>query len=95
MRNSSCIIIFIDASTLTEFITVELVHQCIEGLKNGKAASVDGLTAEHIYFAHPISSVHLALLFVILYKRSMVPEDFGRCVVVPLLKNVDGNKFTT
>jgi len=25
----------------------------------------------------------------------MVPEDFGRGVVIPLLKNVDGNKFTT
>jgi len=30
-----------------------------------------------------------------LYKQSMVPDDFGRCVVIPLLKNVDGNKFTT
>jgi len=51
--------------------------------------------AEHICFAHPILSVHLTLLFAILYKHSMVPDDFGRGVVIPLLKNVDGNKFTT
>jgi len=25
----------------------------------------------------------------------MVPDDFGRGVVIPLLKNIDGNKFTT
>jgi len=32
-----------------------------------------------------------------LYKHSrlMVPDDFGRGVIIPLLKNVDGNKFTT
>jgi len=78
-----------------EFITVYLVQQCIDGLKKGKAAGVDGLMAEHICFAHPILSVHFTLLFVMLYKHSMVPDDFGRGVVIPLLKNVDGNKFTT
>jgi len=35
------------------------------------------------------------LLFLMLYKHSLVPDDFGRGVVIPLLKNVDGNKFTT
>jgi len=25
----------------------------------------------------------------------MVPDDFRRGVIIPLLKNVDGNKFTT
>jgi len=25
----------------------------------------------------------------------MVPGDFGRGVIIPLLKKVDGNKFTT
>jgi len=75
---------------------VDLVQQCIEGLKKGKAAGkiIDGLMAEHICFAHHILSVHLSLLFAMLYKHSMVPDDFGRGVVIPLLKNVDGNKFT-
>jgi len=72
---------------------VDLVQQCIEGLKKGKAAGVDGLMAENICFAHPILSAHLT--FAMLYKHSMVPDDFGRGVVILLLKNVDGNKFTT
>ena len=37
----------------------------------------------------------LTLLFAVLYKHSMVPDDVGRGVVIPLLKNVDGSKFTT
>ena len=70
------------------------MHKCIEGLKKGKAVGLDGLMAEHmhIYFAHPIVWVHLALLFSLLH--SMVPDDFGRGVIIPLLKNVDGNKFS-
>ena len=50
-------------STSAGFVTVHLVQKCIEGLKKGKAAGLDGLMAEHIYFAHPIVWVHLALLF--------------------------------
>jgi len=37
-----------------------LIQECIEGLKKGKAAGLDGLMAEHIRFAHPILSVHLS-----------------------------------
>jgi len=37
----------------------------------------------------------LTLLFAVLYKHSVVPDDVGRGVVIPLLKNVDGSKFTT
>jgi len=39
--------------------------QSIESLKNGEAAGVAGLTAEHATFAYPIltSSTHLAILF--------------------------------
>jgi len=85
------------ASSSTAFITVDLVQQCIEGLKKCKPADVDGLMAEHICFAHSSLSVHLTLLFAMLYKHSMVglPDDFVRGVAIPLLKNVDGNKFTT
>jgi len=59
-------------SSSTDFITVDMVQQCIEGLKKGKAAGVGGLIVEHICFAHPILSVHLTLLFAMLYKHSMV-----------------------
>jgi len=71
-----------------------LIQKCI-GLKKRKAAGLDGLMAEHVRFAYPILSVHLSRLFTMLYKHSMVPDEFGRGIVIPLLKNVDGNKFTT
>jgi len=30
-----------------------------------------------------------------MYKHSIVPDDFGKGIVIPLIKNVDGNRFTT
>ena len=62
--------------------------------KKGKAAGLDGLTAEHIFFSHSLLYVHLSCLFTVLYKFGMVHDDFGRGIVIPLLKNSDGNRFT-
>ena len=45
-------------------------------------------------FAHPALVVHLSLLFTILLKHSVVPDAFGRSVIIPLVKNADGNHFT-
>ena len=74
---------------------MELVEQCICKLKKGKAAGVDGISAEHISHAHPILVVHLTLLFRLLYKYGLVPDDFGQGIVIPLLKNPDGNRFVS
>ena len=68
-------------------------NYCIGKLKRGKAAGHDGLTAEHISLAHPIIAVHVALLFRILFLHGIVPDDFGCGIVIPLLKNPDGNHF--
>ena len=51
--------------------------------------------AEHLFHAHPIISVHLSLLFTILLRYSLVPDAFGHSVVIPLLKNHDGNQFSS
>ena len=48
---------------------------CIAQLK--KAPGHDGLTAEHITFAHPILFVLLSLLFNMLYLYGTVPDAFG------------------
>jgi hypothetical protein len=76
-------------------INVELVQKCIDQLKKGKAAGIDGLTAEHISLAHPILAVHLSLLFNILLVHNLVPDAFGHGVIIPLLKNPDGNQFVS
>ena len=51
--------------------------------------------AEHLFHAHPIISVHLSLLFTILLRYSLVPDAFGHSVVIPQLKNPDGNQFSS
>ena len=76
-------------------VNVELIERFIENLKKGKASGLDSLIAEHVSFAHRVLIVHLSLLFRIMLKHSLVPDAFGRSVVIPLLKNPDGNKFTS
>ena len=73
-------------------VNVELIEKCIENLKKGKASGLDGLMAQHVSFAHQVLIVHLSLLFRIMLKHSSVPDAFGHSVVIPLLKNPDGNK---
>ena len=71
-----------------DLINMDLVQQCIDKLKRGKAAGLDGLMAEHIAFAHPIICFHLTCLltlFRILFACSMVPDDFGKGIIIPLL----------
>jgi len=41
----------------------ELVSKIIAELKRGRAADIDGLTAEHLTDAHPVLSVVLSKLF--------------------------------
>jgi len=57
-----------------------LVQQCIEGLKKGKAAGVDGLMAEHICFAHPIVSVHLTL-YLRCYMNTFIHQNGGLTLI--------------
>jgi len=76
-------------------ITVDLIQQCICDLKKGKAPGIDELTSEHISLAHPVLAVHLMLLFRMLLRYSVVPDGFGYGVVIPLVKNTEGNHYAT
>jgi len=84
-----------ESRCIIDFINTSNVQKCIEDLKRGKAAGCDGLMAEHVCFAHPILSMHLVYVFSMLYKHSLVPDDFGKGIIIPLLKNSDGNRFTS
>ena len=44
-------------------VNVELVDFVIRGLKHGKAAGPDGLSAEHLLCSHPLLCVLLSFLF--------------------------------
>ena len=69
--------------------------KCVDRLKKGKAAGIDCLTAQHISLARPILIVHLTLLFNILFKHCLVPDGFGHGIIVPLIKNMDGDRMTS
>jgi hypothetical protein len=67
-------------------ISVEDVSLSLEKLKRGKAAGLDGLSAEHLIHAHPIVIVALAQLFNLLMTTSYVPPSFRESYLVPLVK---------
>jgi len=60
-------------------------------MKRGKAAGYDNLTLEHIVNSHPSLICHLCKLFNLMLKNSYVPNDFGRGIVIPLIKDKRGN----
>src|SRR5437870_2540023 len=72
-------------------ITVQLVDRCIHKLKLGKANGPDGLSAENLINAHPLLVVNLSLLFHSMAKHGYVPIDFGKGIIVPLLKDKLGD----
>ena len=65
----------------------ELVENVIANMKRGKAAGLDGISAEHLQYSHYILSVVLSKLFNMMILISYVPASFGQSYTVPLLKN--------
>ena len=74
--------------------TVFEVERCISKLKHGKASGLDGLTVEHSVNCHPIVIVQLCLYNCML-QSGYVPDTFGTGVVIPLVKNMDGDNSST
>jgi len=60
-------------------------------MKRGKAVAVDNLTLEHIIFGHPSLIYHLCRLFNLMMMHSYVPCEFGRGIIIPLLKDKHGD----
>ena len=64
----------------------ELVEIIIRKLKSGKAAGLDGVTAEHLQYSEPLLPCVLAKLFNFMTKLGYVPHSFGESYTVPILK---------
>ncbi len=67
-------------------LNVELVDKVVFNMKKGKAAGADGLTIEHIQYAHPSVLLILSNLFHCMLCIGFVPDSFGVGVTFPLLK---------
>ena len=63
----------------------ELVDSCVRKLKFGKAAGCAGLITEHPAFEHPFTVILLSLLFTILINYDVLPTDFERGVIFPIV----------
>jgi len=60
-------------------------------LKIGKACGFDGISKENIIYAHPAIIFHLKTLFNLIYDHGFVPDDFGKGITIPLIKDLLGN----
>ena len=64
----------------------ELLGNIIDNLSRGKAAGLDGITAEHLQYCHPIISSVLLRLFNLILSCRQVPVGFCHSYTVPLPK---------
>jgi len=64
----------------------ELVSSIIGNLKHGKAADIDSLCAEHLFFSHPAISILLTKLFQLMLSSSYIPVGFRYNYIVPVIK---------
>jgi hypothetical protein len=72
--------------------TVESIDNVVfNQMKRGKAAGIDNVCLEHIIFSDPSIIVHLCKVFNLLLKHEYVPSQFGLGIVIPLLRDRNGN----
>ena len=64
------------AETASLLADIQVVQNCMQQLKNNKAAGHDGICREHIKYAGSHLSVHICLLFNAMLRHSFVPADF-------------------
>jgi len=70
-------------------VNVEMVDGAIRDMKCARAAGPDGITAEHLFYSHPLICVLLSVLFRLILLHSFVPDAFGIGMIIPLLKGDD------
>ena len=83
MRSDYCGNLIDDSS----YFDAELVENVFSKMKRGKAAGLDGISAEHVIFCHPLLPAVLAKLFNFMVCSGYVPASFGMSYTVPVPKN--------
>jgi len=82
IRESYCGFPIVD----NEYFNTEMVSRIIVDMKKGKAPDLDGLTAEHLQYSHPVLSVLLSKMFKLVVLSRCVPKGFKRSYIVPISK---------
>src|SRR2546425_176287 len=70
---------------------IENVEKAILKLKKGKAAGQDNVAVEHLIYAHPCLIACIKLLFNLMIMYGFVPDEFGKGLLIPLLKDRNGD----
>ena len=80
----------------TEPFTTEMISNIINRLSKGKAAGLDGLSAEHLISACPLLSCVLSKLFNLMLHFHYVPRGFCFSYMIPLpkMKNTHSKTLT-
>jgi len=55
----------------------QLIGTSVSDMSNGKAAGLDGLSAEHLKYSHPIVIIILCKLFNLFVRISYLPSSFA------------------
>lgn len=88
-RNTNCIS-GTHSDTCTSF-TVQEVLNCIKTLKTGKSFGMDGISSEHLKYAHGSVLVLLSLCINGMIKHCFLPERLMSTAIVPILKDKTGD----
>ena len=76
-------------------ITVVNVIDALLSMNPGKSADADGITAEHLHHAPLNFLSRAASLFNAMLKHSYVPHQFRTGIMIPLIKDQQGNHSDT
>lgn len=79
------------SDSLNFVFDLEDIEHAMGSIKRGKASGFDGISIEHILFAHPIVLSSLKILFNLILLSGYVPTAFGHGIMIPLSKSNDGN----
>jgi hypothetical protein len=82
-------------SYVFNMIDVELTDKCLRNMKRGKASGPDGLCCESLLHAHPKLISLLCSLFRSMSLHHYVPTNFGKGIIVPLVKDKTGDVSST
>ena len=77
--------------TNAKFMSLHNIKDACRTLKLGKAVGYDKISVESIVNGSDRLFVHICLLFNIFIKHGILPQEFMKCVIIPLVKNKSGD----
>ena len=63
------------------------MDKCLHAMTLGKAAGSDGIEIMHMVNAHLMLDFILATLFIAMLQHGYVPDNFGKGIIIPLIKH--------